>query len=201
MKLIFLDIDGVLNNMFDGYKADLFNTSLPNHYINKNNLEVLRYLTESTKANIVISSSWRKNSSIINQDLKENEKINEFVKIFANYGWDNAPIVGIAPNYSGFRGIEIALFLDKFNKNIDYIILDDDSDFILDDIEMSVPLHIKHKLEDIDVSSKYWKNQPLCKINRLLGLNVLDIVPVLKKWNKNDLLLNEVKNQPVDFLI
>ncbi|MBP3534398.1 MAG: hypothetical protein J6J53_00140 [Muribaculaceae bacterium] len=56
MKLIFLDIDGVLNS----YKF-LQNLPEDSFGIDNTRLPILKRITDSTDAKIVLSSSWRKN--------------------------------------------------------------------------------------------------------------------------------------------
>ena len=50
MKVIFLDVDGVLNSAQDGYSIRLKTDS---------HLKLLQYIVKETGAKIVLSSSWR----------------------------------------------------------------------------------------------------------------------------------------------
>lgn len=59
-KIIFLDIDGVLNSMelFDKLEESNFEPFMGID-VDEDNLEQLRYIVENTGAQIVLSSSWR----------------------------------------------------------------------------------------------------------------------------------------------
>lgn len=126
IKLIFLDIDGVLNypNMPDSVKK-LYGQ------VSKRCVDLLNELTDETCAKLVISSTWRKDSDQfppINERLKELGVTGEIIgstpvltqrAVFRGneiYHWmlDNKEICGTYPNL--FR---------------DYVILDDDSDMLL----------------------------------------------------------------------
>ena len=75
MKVIFLDIDGVMNSqdraifIHEQYKKgliskkELYNWDLPY----KETLEALDYIVKNTGAKIVLSSSWRSNPKRIRQ--------------------------------------------------------------------------------------------------------------------------------------
>lgn len=193
MKLIFLDIDGVLNNILDHKISHQFLGKASEYKvdISQSNFDILKYLTTLTNAHIVISSSWRKSpfyKNHENEDVpnEEIEIIKKFKQLFSKFGWDNAPIIGITPSLSGFRGEEVATYLDEISKNYvieDYIILDDDSDFIL-----QKPQDLSKQFLDrsgINVNKKYshyWENQRLILINRLVGLSYNDLIEVLKLW-------------------
>ena len=119
MKVIFLDIDGVLNIYPQGH--DDFGGIFHPHFI-----ENLKQIIKKTKAKIVISSTWR-HSGLDN--MKKMWK-------FRNLPGD---IIGVTPDLyyrddngrsiSPKRGDEIQLYLDKNKDIVNYIILDDDTDF------------------------------------------------------------------------
>jgi hypothetical protein len=141
MKIIFLDIDGVLNHQlwFKIQKnkkvidTDLeYNRSM----IDETRVDLLNDLIKETKAKVVISSSWRKNHT------KEELQIMLEDKGFVG------EIIGLTPclRFTGFegyvysvpRGNEIKAWLET-NKGIlnnkmskvPYVIFDDDSDMLL----------------------------------------------------------------------
>jgi hypothetical protein len=151
MKVIFLDIDGVLN-CEKAYKSGECNyVEWINHFGEKDHhqsfcswsKDLLNKLIEETGAKIVISSTWR--SSGI-----------EFMKSVWKHEGMKGEIIGITPNFRGDingytipRGCEIDYYLEhdlKFNhinwdKNVqqeyidksgleNYIIIDDDSDML-----------------------------------------------------------------------
>ena len=157
MKVMFLDIDGVLNNTQNIKKYRLFLKGdrrllidiQPFYYfkkllkeIEKNNMEV----------KIVISSSWRLGT--IPADWK---------KLFKYY-FNNAEIVrGRTPYLYKDRGIEILELLEiaKEKGDIidDYIVLDDDIEDIINHIN----------------------TEKIMKINRRYGLTGKNIKEILKK--------------------
>lgn len=203
MKIIFLDIDGVLNsNLYSSIKRMKKVSSLdclgrPLSNIDKHNLDILRLIVYKTGAKLVISSTWRKDIHVVGRDCPENEKTEKFIQLFKDLGWDDAPIIGVTPCLSGFRGEEVATFLDELAKTEtieDYIILDDDSDFIygeLSDLEIRQQdiMRVLDK-EAQEQKSKYWRNQRHILTNRLIGLSYDDLIEILKLWSPNDSIVN-----------
>ena len=121
-KIIFLDIDGVLNVIGQGY--DSFGQLFHKHFEDN-----LRWIVEQTGAKIVISSSWRITGL---QDMKNMWKRR------------NLPgeVIDITPTEIDVverkicefrddvkRGHEIQLWIDD-NDVKNYVILDDDSDML-----------------------------------------------------------------------
>jgi len=127
MKLIFLDVDGVLNSIGRAKMQGPFNYTARG--INPLALSMLRELCERTAAKIVISSTWRNSIG---------SSVDWWKGCFAAHGWEHpqAPVIGLTPSLSkGFRGDEISEFLVNLQKDcnpktsISYVIFDDDSDF------------------------------------------------------------------------
>lgn len=132
MKIIFLDIDGVLNSMktceenhlrtgqngFGGFFREQETLTHDHVLWGQDLVNNLKRIVEETNASIVISSTWRKYYSI-----------NKFKEMFAVYGWENAPVIGITDREGPERGREINRY--TFSYNIEkYVILDDDSDML-----------------------------------------------------------------------
>jgi hypothetical protein len=116
MKLIFLDIDGVMNNQTEAKKSK-FHESLE---FAPSCVRNLKRIISETDAKIVISSSWRRGETV--ESMKE--------RIFVYYGLDEY-VIGITPHYhETIRGLEIADYLaHKYNEVIEgFVILDDDID-------------------------------------------------------------------------
>lgn len=116
MKIIFLDIDGVLNSKrtyyaFKGYPIDLSNESLKR--FDWVAIGLIRKLCKLLDAQIVLSSSWRRCFKIEDIALALNLPI-----------IDKTPIL-----FSGTRGKEIELWINK-NKDVSYCIIDDNNDML-----------------------------------------------------------------------
>jgi len=120
MKVIFLDIDGVLNNTSWLLDQNNFDNFCPD------NVKIFNHIIKKTNAKVVISSTWRLN----HPDLK---------KIFEDQGVE-CDIIGYTPDLSeckngiyrgSERGTEIFAWILKNwqNENIEkFIILDDEND-------------------------------------------------------------------------
>lgn len=137
MRLLFLDVDGVLNNM---------RTAVVYRYGNPGSLDkgfdplfdhlsvgILKHIVEKFDFKIVLSSTWRLGYNI--QELKTIwlPAMDKF------YNWPNFPLIdrtsnktfGVSEKYPAGqnRGHQINDYLQDFGKPVnDYIILDDDSD-------------------------------------------------------------------------
>ena len=105
MKVIFLDIDGVLNSINDKFSQTLETQS---------HLSLLGELVKKTNAKIVLSSSWRGIPSL--RKLVENK-----MKSI------NTEVIGATRSLPGTRGSEIKDWMK--DKDIEsFVILDDDKD-------------------------------------------------------------------------
>lgn len=156
-KLIFLDVDGVLNNtqnikkyrLFFRGKRRLLVDVKPVFYLKKLLKEIEK---EKLDVRIVISSSWRLGS--IPSDWK---------RLFKHYFNNGEIVIGRTPYLYKDRGIEILELLEiaKERGDIidDYIVLDDDIEDIINHINPNKVL----------------------KINRRYGLTNADIEQILKK--------------------
>lgn len=125
MKIIFLDIDGVMNVIPQGH--DRYGGRFHPHFIDN-----LAKIIIETKAKIVISSSW-KHSGL--QNMKDMWKS----RIYPG------DVIDITPNFNGNknlsfkdryeRGTEIKMWLDKHPDITDYVIIDDDSDMLPEQLD------------------------------------------------------------------
>ncbi len=113
MKIIFLDIDGVVTSVRTGwYNMDI--------YV----INFLRWVCKNANAKIVISSTWRYNhghdfwKTIFEDYLNEDFKTPDLIKGLQVRGQNCT------------RGSEIQAWLDKHNEVEKYLILDDDSDML-----------------------------------------------------------------------
>ena len=126
MKVIFLDIDGVLNSQQESVSGNV-NGTFDYEGINRVSLGLLRLVVELTDAKIVISSTWR------------HDGYEGIAGAFEAQGWRGLImrkiIIGITPWLTGVRGDEIQHWIDEQGDVTDYVIIDDDSDMLDDQIE------------------------------------------------------------------
>lgn len=120
-KVVFLDIDGVLNIENRNSKDFVL--------INEEFVKNLALITHTTKAEVVITSSWRYglNSDYYNMEPKMGEAVKLLTGLFEKY---NIPVLGMTPlhfNGPDGRPFEIRQWLvDKADvKN--FVILDDET--------------------------------------------------------------------------
>lgn len=134
MKLLFLDIDGVLNYFAYNMEADM-NSFVNFEEVDRKKVLLLNEIVSRTGAKVVISSSWRKFYSI-----------EELIEGLAGRGFIGE-IIGVTPSlhHKGVqRGEEIKLWIDNSGFDISsMVILDDDSDMA--DMKS---FHIKTSYED-----------------------------------------------------
>lgn len=126
MKVVFLDIDGVLNNQFM-HKIDGDKIKTEGGFISKQCLDTFNNFIEQTSAKIVISSTWRTDEGIDNY-LKEAGLKGEII--------GKTPVLR---DRFTLRGNEIhtwivenkpLLGLEYYDFNR-FVIFDDDSDMLL----------------------------------------------------------------------
>lgn len=117
MKVIFLDIDGVLGNRKSQNAAFNHKIYPPGnaflHAVDPDCVQRLRKLVEATGASIVISSTWRR-------------FMDEVQRAFDWCNWSDVPIIG-RTGVMNSRGQEIAEWLKHNPEVTQYVILDDDS--------------------------------------------------------------------------
>ena len=120
MKVIFLDIDGVLNHeqhykwLMETDEPTLMQRTYPYTEFNPKSCQLLNEIIKETDAKIVVSSSWR---------LDGLAKLN---KLFRFFGLPNA--IDVTPCLNTARGIEIGAWLAAHPEVTNYVILDDDED-------------------------------------------------------------------------
>lgn len=116
MNIIFLDVDGVLNSIrkcAEVYKLTGKSHSGINYPFDENCMNYLKKLVEQTNSFIVITSTWRKDEESkarLLEELKKyglSEKVLGFTKILDT------------------RSNEIKEYLNSFDVNVNFVILDD----------------------------------------------------------------------------
>ena len=115
-KVIFLDVDGVLNNQ--KWAIEMYNEGV---YVYRNDilygpsLEQLKRIVDATGAVIVVSSAWRQ---IPNAYLH----LREWLELYDMEIYDKTPYVGRE------RGDDITAWFERNPGDWQYVILDDDYD-------------------------------------------------------------------------
>ena len=121
-KVIFLDIDGVLN-----VEEDVFQTGVK---IDPEKIRLLKMIVKETGADIILSSSWKRGYTRYIEDGFQS-KDSSFKLLHDMLAEDGLKISGITPisHESGpvARPLEIREWLARFYKVFSYVILDDDT--------------------------------------------------------------------------
>lgn len=168
MKVLFLDIDGVLNSQnWFGYmqyciKNNMYNRVMnfvdnPDEYIeykmtmlDDRAIANLNRIVDETGCKVVLSSSWR-----CLWNPTENNKMLEALKL-KGFKYD---FYGMTPripqkDFGQERGIEIQTWMDKELENNEiesFVILDDDNDMLPEQMNNFILVNNQYGLSDIDV--------------------------------------------------
>ncbi len=158
MKIIFLDIDGVISTEKSHYALD------------KDACNLLGKIIDATDAKIVISSSWRKNTVEATKEYLTT--ISHFVPFQFPYA---DRIVGVTIRAYAYvmqgvhlaipRGVEIKQWIDthihsengknwnykEIGDDFNYVILDDDSDMLLEQAEHFIQTDTINGISEKDV--------------------------------------------------
>lgn len=125
MKVIFLDMDGVINSIAYWKQRNVVasHRSVFDRHLDEIDpvaLSRLNTLVEKSDAKLVLSSSWR-----------ETHSCKEIELMFLEIGWrqTTVPFIGATPYLRGKRGEEVDHWLERNTSVKQYVILDDDSDF------------------------------------------------------------------------
>jgi hypothetical protein len=145
--LIFLDIDGVLNSTawcaarpVRGFiPPSRAQEALDEERIDPACVARLRALIERTGARLVITSSWRHQMSCA-----------EFLRLLELYGSPEAPVVGVTPDLPGPRGGEVRAWLDAHAPHTAYAVLDDDRDFLEDQVLVQIDADVGLTDENVE---------------------------------------------------
>lgn len=166
MRILFLDIDGVLNShrtvvAFNGYPHDVTPAGLAQFDMAA--VSLLRGLCKAGGIQVVLSSTWRLDR--------------EWAKIGPALG---LPIIDRTPCLLGPRGNEIKHWLDHHPECLHYAIVDDDPDML--------PEQVPHFVKTLHEDGLTW--QPFVKLCEMFSVNpydcnearVLPTVPVALAW-------------------
>lgn len=140
MKVIFLDVDGVLNSG-EGLKQHInkngFNGILEYSKIEDKPLKLLQEIIEKTSAKIVMSSSWKNSKRLY-------EKSERRLRDCGMEIYDITPSIGIENR----KGYEIKRWLDD-NEVENFVILDDEADmYLYADSKQFIRTTYKHGLTE-----------------------------------------------------
>lgn len=142
MKIIFLDIDGVLNSVEYTISTQFSKETVRTEKVDPVKVGLLRFVCEQTGANIVVSSTWR-----------HGRDASWFRGFFSSFGWFNPPIIDVTPTQceasATRRGDEIAEWLKDFHHSsrwLECVIVDDDNDFHPTQQDMLVQTNNVHGL-------------------------------------------------------
>jgi hypothetical protein len=118
MKIIFLDIDGVLNS--SQYRSQL-GMGYFSEIIDRRKMPLLKHIVEETGAEVVLSSTWRK---FWNPGEKQSDPAGQYISdLFREHGlwiYSKTPVLENAG-----RSEEIQAWLDQHPYIDGYVILDD----------------------------------------------------------------------------
>lgn len=156
MKVIFLDIDGVLNSRAYDRKRN-WNEQTD---IDETRLPLIKEIVDATNAKIVLSSTWRQHwSKDPNRCDVDGQYIN---KTFARFGlsiYDKTPDLGI----TALRREEISKWLKETEQEIDsFVIIDDyrygwgdlSEHFVKTDPNFRLGIEKEHVEKAIDILNK-----------------------------------------------
>ena len=116
IKVIFLDIDGVMNSyasIVENYQRGI---NRPDERFSKSSINALEKIIKETNAKIVISSTWGLS--------------NKTIRAFKYSNFDLDTIIGetSALKNTGHRGKEINAYIDNTDEIESFVIIDDDND-------------------------------------------------------------------------
>ena len=115
MKVIFLDFDGVI-------------TIPPKWYLNAGKIKWIKKIVDETDAKIVVSSSWRMDSveETIDKMIGRPKRCPRNKMLY----WLIDNLYDVTHTHKGLRGQEIKDWLNERNDIENYVIIDDDGDFL-----------------------------------------------------------------------
>lgn len=147
-RYIFLDIDGVLNTY--RHQRNLAHTGRPTRdnylpFFDPSSVENLGLIIQKTEADIIITSSWRNKGLDIMEQVWHDRKL-------------PGMLVGLTPtieiSYYCTRGMEIMQWLTMHaEEDYQYVIIDDGSDFLPEQISHLVQTNPNEGISKSDVET------------------------------------------------
>jgi len=197
MKIIFLDVDGVLNIMSSSYNSHGYDTIGMNP-IEPHLMKRLEFILERVPdANIVISSSWYMKNLI-----------NELKKLKFKYV---NRVIDRTPRKCMYRGIQIKEWLNRHKYITNYIVLEDEISDVCGNncnaipkkyvIEVNMDDGLSHKnsidaitkLNDLDQYAGYNATLTLKELHKFINLGYN---PNVTFKDENGVDITELKNTP-----
>lgn len=117
MKVLFLDVDGVLNNL-DDFKTQQGNGT---YVLCEKKIKLLHQIIDELGLTVVLSSTWRLHTD--HMDYLYNQ--GAIQQRFMHKDWRTPAVFGCRP-----RGVEIQEWLEDHPEVTAYVIVDDDSDML-----------------------------------------------------------------------
>ncbi len=136
MKMIFLDIDGVLNS--EMYYRSVDRTIKNWNRFDPSVVDMITKLVEEFSVKIVISSTWRFGAIKMLNDELIKSGLNKYLHI----DWKTPQI------YPSHRGTEIKMWLDKHPEVKNYLILDDDMNVLEEQVRHFVRTDLKNGMQE-----------------------------------------------------
>jgi hypothetical protein len=163
MKLIFLDIDGVLNSQLYYERIQGTEQERERYDLDPISIGFLNTLIEDTNAKVVIISTWRKYQTI-----------EELQKLLETRGFIGE-IIGFTPHLGkgNLRGNEILLWMNDNEKLLGESYSDFDTFVIFDD----------------DSDMLYWQRENFILIDGYVGLTPTNCYKATRILNKHDKVL------------
>ena len=127
MKVIFLDVDGVLNSEVSREQERNNFDNWMEHEVSEMHVNNLKKIVDATGAQIVLSSSWRfDHPKATGRDFIVDPLMKVLDRKLKAVGLD---IIDVTPDLRGkIRGAEIQDWLDRHSEVERFVILDDDVD-------------------------------------------------------------------------
>ncbi len=127
MKVIFLDVDGVLNSELSREQERNNFDNWMEHEVSEMHVNNLKKIVDATGAQIVLSSSWRfDHPKATGRDFIVDPLMKVLDRKLKAVGLD---IIDVTPDLRGkIRGAEIQDWLDRHSEVERFVILDDDVD-------------------------------------------------------------------------
>lgn len=140
MKIIYLDLDGVLNNTEYYQKKDLSSHHKEHSHFDIKNISALNKIVKNTDAKVVLSSAWRLIKTVEETNLLFKEVGINAEVISATESLHYKDTYELAP-----RGLEILKWIRDYHRTLkggleNYVIIDDEDDIL--DIQEKHFFHI-----------------------------------------------------------